>query len=47
MAEAKAAEAPVTIKKVRCIKTSPAGIRLVVIKVETSRDGLYGTLLPP
>jgi len=33
---------PVTITKIRCIKTAPAGIRLVVVKVETSRPGLYG-----
>eukprot|EP01065_Artemidia_motanka_P029200 TRINITY_DN3528_c0_g1_i1.p1 TRINITY_DN3528_c0_g1~~TRINITY_DN3528_c0_g1_i1.p1 ORF type:complete len:475 (+),score=124.59 TRINITY_DN3528_c0_g1_i1:82-1425(+) len=38
---ASAAE-PVTITKIRCIKTAPAGIRLVVVKVETSRPGLYG-----
>ena len=33
---------PVTIQKIRCIKTAPAGIRLVVVKVETSQPGLYG-----
>lgn len=33
---------PVTITKIRCIKTAPGGIRLVVVKVETSRPGLYG-----
>ena len=32
----------VTIKKVRTICTAPEGINLVVIKVETNQDGLYG-----
>lgn len=32
----------VSIKKIRCIKTAPAGIRLVVVKVETDQEGLYG-----
>ncbi len=32
----------VTISRVRCVATAPAGIRLVVVKVETSDDGLYG-----
>lgn len=40
--EAPAAE-QVTITKIRCIKTAPAGgIRLVVVKVETSKPGLHG-----
>jgi len=30
------------IENIRCIATAPAGIRLVVVKVETSDDGLYG-----
>ncbi len=30
------------IENIRCIATAPAGIRLVVVKVETSVDGLYG-----
>lgn len=33
---------PVTIERVRCILTAPEGIRLVVVKVETSQPGLYG-----
>jgi mannonate dehydratase len=33
---------PVTITDVRTILTAPAGIRLVVVKVETSEPGLYG-----
>jgi mannonate dehydratase len=33
---------PVTITNVRCICTAPNGIRLVVVKVETSEPGLYG-----
>ena len=33
---------PVTIEKIRCIQTAPAGIRLVIVKVETSQPGLYG-----
>lgn len=32
----------VKITKIRCIKTAPAGIRLVVVKVETDQPGLYG-----
>lgn len=32
----------VSIEKVRCIATAPAGIRLVIVKVETSEPGLYG-----
>lgn len=32
----------VKITKIRCIKTAPAGIRLVVVKVETDQKGLYG-----
>ncbi|MEW4570628.1 enolase C-terminal domain-like protein [Tautonia sp. JC769] len=31
-----------TIRDVRAILTAPAGIRLVVVKVETDQDGLYG-----
>jgi mannonate dehydratase len=34
--------APITIRSVRAILTAPAGIRLVVVKVETSQPGLYG-----
>ena len=34
--------APLTIKKVRAITTSPQSPRLVVVKVETSEPGLYG-----
>ena len=30
------------IENIRCIATAPAGIRLVVVKVETNDDGLYG-----
>jgi mannonate dehydratase len=33
---------PITITDVRTILTAPAGIRLVVVKVETSEPGLYG-----
>ena len=33
---------PVFIEKVRCIATAPAGIRLVIVKVETTEPGLYG-----
>jgi mannonate dehydratase len=33
---------PLTITNVRTILTAPAGIRLVVVKVETSEPGLYG-----
>ena len=33
---------PVTITDVRAICTAPDGIRLVVVKVETSDAGLYG-----
>ena len=32
----------VRIEKIRCIATAPAGIRLVIVKVETTDDGLYG-----
>ncbi|MDP6721551.1 MAG: enolase C-terminal domain-like protein [Pirellulaceae bacterium] len=32
----------VRIENIRCIATAPAGIRLVVVKVETSDDGLCG-----
>jgi mannonate dehydratase len=31
-----------TIRKVRAILTAPAGINLIVVKVETSEPGLYG-----
>ncbi len=34
--------APITITNVKTILTAPAGIRLVVVKVETSEPGLYG-----
>jgi mannonate dehydratase len=33
---------PLTIRDVRVILTAPNGIRLVVVKVETSEPGLYG-----
>ncbi|MDA1049964.1 MAG: starvation-sensing protein RspA [Planctomycetota bacterium] len=32
----------VTIDRVRCIETAPAGIRLVIVKVESNQPGLYG-----
>ena len=32
----------VSIQKIRCIATAPAGIRLVIVKVETSEPGLFG-----
>lgn len=32
----------VTIKKIRVVCTAPEGINLVVIKIETNQDGLYG-----
>ena len=32
----------ITIRDVRVILTAPSGIRLVVVKVETSEPGLYG-----
>lgn len=34
--------APITVRDVKVILTAPAGIRLVVVKVETSEPGLYG-----
>jgi mannonate dehydratase len=34
--------APIKIRKVRAITTSPQGQRLVVVKVETTEPGLYG-----
>src|SRR5438270_12342948 len=33
---------PVTIENIRTILTAPNGIRLVVVKVQTSEPGLYG-----
>ena len=30
------------INQIRCIQTAPAGIRLVIVKVETNQPGLYG-----
>src|SRR5881396_435965 len=33
---------PITITNVKTILTAPAGIRLVVTKIETSEPGLYG-----
>ncbi len=33
---------PITITDVKAIQTAPNGIRLVVVKVSTSEDGLYG-----
>ena len=42
-ADAPAAKAgPLTITDVKTILTAPAGIRLVVVKVQTSEPGLYG-----
>ena len=38
----RSANEQVTIRKVRAIATAPQGIRLVVVKVETSEPGLYG-----
>lgn len=32
----------ISIKRIRCIATAPAGIRLVIVKVETSEPELYG-----
>lgn len=32
----------VRIERIRCIQTAPAGIRLVIVKIETSEPGLYG-----
>ena len=32
----------VSIRKIRCIATAPAGIRLVIVKVETSDPDLTG-----
>ena len=32
----------VRIKKIRAILTAPAGINLIVVKVETTEPGLYG-----
>src|SRR6476661_1330607 len=36
------ASSPVTITNVRTILTAPNGIRLVVVRVDTSEPGLYG-----
>ncbi|HTE17943.1 MAG TPA: starvation-sensing protein RspA, partial [Armatimonadota bacterium] len=33
---------PVTITNIRTILTAPNGIRLVVVRVDTSEPGLYG-----
>ncbi len=33
---------PITIRDVKTILTAPAGIRLIVVKIETSEPGLYG-----
>src|SRR6476659_1745471 len=38
----RAAMTPITITNVKTILTAPAGIRLVVVKIETSEPGLYG-----
>ena len=32
----------IRIERIRCIETAPAGIRLVIVKIETSEAGLYG-----
>ena len=42
LAAAMADPAPAKITNVRSIMTAPAGIRLVVVKVETDQAGLYG-----
>lgn len=42
LAAARRGAAPVRVKKVRAITTAPRGIRLVVVKVETTEPGLYG-----
>jgi mannonate dehydratase len=34
--------APITITNLKTILTAPAGIRLVVVKLEMSEPGLYG-----
>ena len=31
-----------TISNIRCICTAPSGIRLVIVRVDTNVDGLYG-----
>ncbi|HEY1921013.1 MAG TPA: enolase C-terminal domain-like protein [Streptosporangiaceae bacterium] len=36
------APSPVTITKVRAIRTAPEGTRLVVVRVDTTEPGLYG-----
>ena len=33
---------PILIRDVRTILTAPEGVRLVIVKVETSEPGLYG-----
>jgi len=33
---------PVTITDVKVIVTAPAGVNLLIVKVETSVEGLYG-----
>lgn len=42
VAKAQRGSAPLKITKVRPILTAPQGIRLLVVKVETSEPGLYG-----
>ncbi len=42
LSEPAASEPPVTIRDVRTICTAPEGIRLVIVKVDTNVDGLYG-----
>jgi mannonate dehydratase len=42
LANAAKGSAPLKITRVRSILTAPQGIRLVVVKVETSEPGLYG-----
>src|SRR5580765_1046300 len=41
-AAATKAVAPIKIRDIKTILTAPDGIRLVVVKVETSEPGLYG-----
>lgn len=40
--EPRTGEAPVRIRDIRTILTAPDGIRLVIVKIETTEPGLYG-----
>src|SRR5919112_5737369 len=42
LAKSNRGSGPLKITKVRTILTAPQGIRLLVVKVETSEPGLYG-----